>query len=647
MPLQTDTFPRLLLHHERVRPLHVAMREKNLGIWRGWTWGETAREVRRFAAGLHQLGLSRGRHLAVIGENRPRLYFAMLAAQALGAIPVPLYQDAVAAELIHVFREAEIEFAVAEDQEQVDKLLEVRAHHPGLRWILFDDARGLRHYSQDGLCACDSVLRSGRLLLRKDPDFVDEQIALGRTDDAAALFYTSGTTGRPKGVVQLHAALIDRPRACTEMEGLSEHEEVLAYLPMAWIGQYIFSCAQALVTGYTVNCPESPSTVMNDMREIGPTYFFAPPRVFEAMLTLVMIRMDSAGALRRRMFDHFIGVARRVGARRLDGERIGPLDRLHYAIGDLLVYGPLRNVLGLSRVRVGYTAGEAIGPDLLAFYRAIGVNLKQLYGSTETAVFVCVQPDGQVRPDTVGPPVKGVEIRIADDGEVLVRSPGLLREYYRNPQATAEFKDEEGWFHTGDAGVLDAQGHLRIIDRAADVGRLADGSLFAPKFIENKLKFFPYIKEAVAFGHGRDRVCAMLNIDYEAVGNWAERRGLSYAGYADLAGRTEVLDLVADCVARVNADLAVNPQLASSQIRRFLVLHKELDADDNELTRTRKLRRRFIADKYRELVEALYEGRAEQFVRTEVRFEDGRDGVLTATVAIRDAGQVAALPTAA
>jgi long-chain acyl-CoA synthetase len=431
------------------------------------------------------------------------------------------------------------------------------------------------------------------------------------------------------------------------MEGLTDAEDVLAYLPLAWIGQNIFSYAQALVTGYTVNCPESPATVANDMREIGPTYYFAPPRVFEGMLTQVMIRMEDASALKRRVFAHFMEIARRVGTRLLDGEAVGAADRLRYAIGDLLVYGPLRNVLGLSRVRVAYTAGEAIGPDLFTFYRSIGVNLKQLYGSTETAVFVCIQPDGQVKPDTVGPPVKGVEIRIADDGEVLVRGKGLLLEYYRNPQATAEVKDTEGWFHTGDAGFLDEHGHLKIIDRAADVGRLAGGSLFAPKYIENKLKFFPYIKEAVAFGHGRDQVCAFVNIDFEAVGNWAERRGLPYAGYVDLAGKPEVLDLAADCVAKVNADLAADPQLADSQVRRFLVLHKELDPDDDELTRTRKVRRRFIAEKYRVLVDALFEGRTEQHVETQVKFEDGRSGVVAATLPIRDAQTYAPFRAAA
>jgi long-chain acyl-CoA synthetase len=337
-------------------------------------------------------------------------------------------------------------------------------------------------------------------------------------------------------------------------------------------------------------------------------------------------------------------VAKRVGGRILDGEAVGFGDRVLYGLGNLLVYGPLRNVLGLSRVKVAYTAGEAIGPDLFSFYRSIGINLKQLYGSTETAVFVCMQPNGQVRADTVGPPAKGVEIRITDSGEILLKSPGLLKEYYKNPQATAEVLDADGWYHTGDAGWLDNDGHLKIIDRASDVGQLADGTLFAPKYIENKLKFFPFIKEAVVFGNQRDQATAFINIDFEAVGNWAEKRGIPYAGYIDLAGKPQVLDLINDCVEKVNADLAVDPRLANSQLHRTLVLHKELDPDDDELTRTRKVRRKFIAEKYGVLVDALYGGKTEQYIETQVKFEDGRTGKISATLKIRDAKTFA--PTA-
>jgi long-chain acyl-CoA synthetase len=339
--------------------------------------------------------------------------------------------------------------------------------------------------------------------------------------------------------------------------------------------------------------------------------------------------------LKRWLYQRFMEFARRVGARLLDGRAVGVADRLLYALGDIVVYAPLRNVLGMSRVKVGYTAGEAIGPDLFEFYRSIGINLKQLYGSTETAVFVCLQPDAQVRADTVGPPVPGVELRFTPERELLIRSPGLFREYYRDAEATLEAKDPEGWFHTGDAGYFDADGHVKIIDRVKDVGQLADGSLFAPKYLENKLKFFPYVKEAVCFGDRRSEVCAFINMDPDAVGNWAEKRNVAYSGYADLASRDDVYELVAQCIERVNADLAADPQLANSQIHRFLILHKELDPDDGELTRTRKVRRRFVGEKYAPLVDALYAARSSVHVDAQIKYEDGRTGSFAADLKIR------------
>ncbi|HEY0954247.1 MAG TPA: AMP-binding protein [Roseateles sp.] len=636
-----DTFPRLLLDHAARRPHAPALREKAFGLWQTLSWGELAALVQDLALGLAAAGLRRGEHLVVIGENRPRLYASMLAAQALGAVPVPLYQDAAAAEFAFPINNAEIAFAVVEDQEQVDKLLELREPCPLLKHIWFDDPRGLRHYDEPGLASLDALIEQGRAERAQRPDFFAAQVVAGSAGDVAALFFTSGTTGNPKGVIHTHATLIDRARAGQRFDKLTPQEEVLAYLPPAWIGQNIFSFAQWLAVGYVVNCPESASTVSIDLKEIGPTYYFAPPRVFEGLLTTVMIRMEDAAAPKRWLFDRCMTLARRVGTRLMDGEQVAALDRLAYALGDVLIYGPLRNTLGFSRVRVAYTAGEAIGPDLFSFYRAIGINLKQLYGSTETAVFVCLQPDHEARADTVGVPIDGVEIRLADNGELLVRSPGLLKGYYKNEAATREALTEDGWFHTGDAGFLTPGGHLKIIDRAKDVGRLRggafDGALFAPKYVENKLKFFPHIKEAVCFGDGREKVCAFINIDFEAVGNWAERRNLPYAGYADLAGREEVCQLVLGCVEKVNADLARDELLAGSQISRFLVLHKELDADDGELTRTRKVRRGAIAEKYGVLIDALYDGKASQYIETQVRFEDGRTSLVAADLRIVEA----------
>ncbi|WP_198969250.1 AMP-dependent synthetase/ligase [Xylophilus sp. ASV27] len=646
-----STFPRLLLQHAQARPTAPALREKEYGIWQTYDWGALAALVGRIAGGLHQAGLARGEHLVVIGTNRPRLYATMLAAQSLGAIPVPLYQDAVAAECVFPLVNAEVRFCVVEDQEQLDKLLEIRDECPQLQRIWYDDPRGLRQYAEPGVAPLDALAEAGQAFVAARPEWFGEQVARTQAGDVAAMFFTSGTTGKPKGVVHTHASLLDRATAGAEFDHLTEREEVLAYLPPAWIGQNIFSYAQWLSCGYVVNCPEDASTVMIDLKEIGPTYYFAPPRVFEGLLTSVMIRMEDAGALKRGMFHHFMALARRVGPALRDGQAVGALDRLHYRLGDWLVYGPLRNTLGFSRVRVAYTAGEAIGPDLFSFYRSIGVNLKQLYGSTETAVFVCLQPDDQARADTVGVPIRGVQIKVADNGEILIKSAGLLQGYYKNPEATAEVLTADGWYRTSDAGFLDAGGHLKIIDRVKDVGRLAggahDGAMFAPKYVENKLKFFPFIKEAVAYGDGRDRVCVMLNIDFDAVGNWAERRNLPYAGYTDLAGKPEVYALMQDCVEKVNADLAADALLAGSQVCRFLVLHKELDADDGELTRTNKVRRGFIAEKYAPLVDALYAGRTEQFIETQVKFEDGRTGSVSATLRIGDAKTFAPVRKAA
>jgi long-chain acyl-CoA synthetase len=640
-----------MLEHAARRPDAAALRVKEFGIWQTTTWAQLAGLVQALAHGLAQAGLKRGDHLVVIGDNRPRLYAAMLATQALGGVPVPLYQDAVGAEFVFPITNAEIRFAIVEDQEQVDKLLELRPQCPVLANIWFDDPRGLRNYDEPGLDSLDNLLAAGSTAAKADPRWFDAEVAKAQPQDVAAMFFTSGTTGNPKGVVHTHFTLLDRAAAGARFDKLSSAEEVLAYLPPAWIGQNIFSYAQWLSCGYVVNCPESAATVMIDLKEIGPTYYFAPPRIFEGLLTSVMIRMEDASSIKKWLFKTFMAVAKRVGPARMDGKSVGAGDSLKYWLGNLFIYGPLRNTLGLSRVRVAYTAGEAIGPDLFTFYRSIGINLKQLYGSTETAVFVCLQPDHEVKADTVGVPIDGVEIKLAPNGELLVKSPGLLKEYYKNPAATAEVLTADGWYHTGDAGFLDATGHLKIIDRAKDVGRIAggpnDGAMFAPKYVENKLKFFPFIKEAVAFGDRREKVCAFINIDFDAVGNWAERRNLPYAGYTDLAAKPEVLALIQDCVQQVNADLAQDQLLAGSQISRFLVLHKELDADDGEMTRTRKVKRGFIGEKYAVLVDALYAGKSEQFIETAVKFEDGRSGSVSATLKIVDAKTLPAVQHAA
>lgn len=632
-----DTFPKLLQHHAKVRPNRPAIREKSKGIWQTKTWKEFSDMVFSLAGGMAAQGFKRGDHVVLVGDNRPRLYAAMCATQLLGGVAVPLYQDAVPAEMVLPIQNAEATHVFAEDQEQVDKILEILPQCPSIKHIIYDEDRGLRHYAQPELINFVDMLAMGQAFDASHHHLLEAETALGKGSDTASMFYTSGTTGVAKGVVLTHAALIDRARAAAEMEQLTDADAAIAYLPPAWIGQNIFSYAQPMVVGYCICCPESSETMLADMREIGPSYFFAPPRVLEALVTQVAIRMEDAGRLKRIVYERCMKLAQRVGARMLSKANVSAGDRLAYWLSDLAVFGPLRDVLGMSRVRVAYTAGEAVSPDLMVFFRSIGINLKQLYGSTETSVFVCVQPDGQVKTDTVGVPLKGVELKFTAQRELLVRSPGLFKEYYKNTQATQDSKDAEGWFRTGDAGYVGDDGHLRIIDRVKDVGALNDGTLFAPKYLENKLKFFPFIKEAVAFGQGHDKVCAFVNIDMDAVGNWADRHNISYTGHTDLASRDEVYQLIANCIEQANAGLALEPTLANSQIDRFLLLHKELDADDGELTRTRKVRRGYIGERYQALVDAMYAGHSSVMVNAEVRYEDGRVGNVSAEVKIRKA----------
>lgn len=636
-----DTIPKLLLDHAKRRGNSPANRHKDLGFWQSWTWSEVAEEVRNLACGLAKLGFKRGDKLAVIGDNRPRLYWSMVAAQALGGIPVPLYQDSVAEEMVYVLENSDAKFAIVQNQEQTDKLLEIKDRLPHLEYICYEEPRGMRDYTQEFVFYYKDVQQTGRAFHGENPDYFLQELEQGQGSDISIFLYTSGTTGKPKGVVLTADNLIITARNSIDFDNLTSDEEVLAYLPMAWVGDNIFSLAQAYVIGFCVNCPENPETVMTDLKEIGPTYYFAPPAIYETVLTKVMIRMEDAGKIKRSMFNYFMELAKSVGIRILDGKAVSFSEKLLYSIGQILVYGPLRNNLGLSRTRLAYTAGEAIGPEIFEFFRSLGINIKQLYGQTEASVFICAQPDGQVKADTVGTAYPGVELRLADNNEVFYRSPGVFHSYYKNPESTADTKDAEGWVATGDAGFFDEDGHLKIIDRAKDVGRMTDGSMFAPKYIENKLKFFPFIKEAVAFGDEKDYATAFICIDIEAVGNWAERRNLAYSGYTDLSARDEVYDLLQECVESVNADLARDEKLSGSQIKRYLLLHKELDADDGELTRTRKVRRRIVAEKYAVLITALDDPQQTHCeIDSQMTFEDGRTGNVHADLQIRESVRI-------
>jgi long-chain acyl-CoA synthetase len=634
-----DTLPKVLLRNAARFANRPAMRHKDYGIWQTWTWRELKEQVRAFAIGLRKLGFERGDAVSIIGDNRPRLYAAIAAVQSLGGIPVPVYQDAVADEMAYVLEHAEVRLAVVGDQEQVDKIFSIAERVPKLERIVYDEERGLATYDPARLHSFRQVQELGREEMRINPGaegwWLDE-IAYGKGADVSVMLYTSGTTGRPKGVMLTYHNIIVSAENGNKFDGFGPDDLLLAYLPMAWVGDHIFSYAQAYVGAMCVCCPESPETVVEDRREIGPTCFFAPPRVFENLLTQVMVRMEDAGWLKRRMFHHFLGVAGRCGEQILDGKPVAFGDRLLYRLGDLLVYAPLRNRMGFSRTRVAYTAGEAIGPQLFRFYRSLGVNLKQLYGQTEASVYITMQPDGEVYPDTVGKPAPDVEIKVADHGEVMFKSPGVFLKYYKNETATRATKTPDGWVYTGDAGFFDQRGHLKIIDRAKDVGRLEGGALFAPKYLENRIKFFPEVREAVAFGQGRAYVTMFINIDPISVGNWAERNNVSYASYQELAGHPRVEEIITRRVDELNAALAEEPQMAGSQIRRFLILPKELDADDGELTRTQKVRRSLIAERYGTLITALYDGSQACHMHIEVTFEDGRKGAIAGGVRIVD-----------
>ena len=608
-----------------------ALREKNLGIWQTYSWARYYQEVRDFALGLAAHGFRRGDKLAVIGDNRPRLYWAQLAAQSLGGVAVPVYQDSIAAELVYVLNHAEISVIVAEDQEQVDKILSLNDKLPRLELIIYDDPRGLRHYEATSLKSFEDVQVAGREFGAADPDYIDTEIDKGAPDDLALLNYTSGTTGHPKGVMLSHANLLTSAAAYAAAEDIRPGDELLCYLPMAWIGDSLFSIVLNLLVGFTCNCPERPETVQRDLRELGPTIGFAPPRIWESMLSSVRVRTADSTLLKRSVFDFFQRLAERAEQVKGEGARVPVLTRLGLALGEVLVYGPLRDQLGLGRARWFYTGGAPLGSDTYRFFRSIGINVKQVWGATELSGLATLQPDGEANPDTVGRVLQGIELCVAENGEVLVRSPALFKGYYKQPEATRDTFSEDGWYRTGDSGFFDQRGHLVIIDRAKDVGKLSDGTPFAPQFIENKLKFSPFIGEAVAFGDGRPFVAAMIAIDLTTSGNWAERRNLAYTSFQDLSAKPELRELIREEIKKCNASLP-----AASRIGRFLLLNKEFDPDDNEITRTRKIRRRFVAEKYAAVVEAFYSGAREVELATEITYEDGRKATLNSTITIDD-----------
>lgn len=639
---EPSTLPRLLRRNAEAFAARPAIREKRRGIWQSFTWAQYWEEVRDFALGLAAFGFGRGDKLSVIGDNRPRLYWAQLAAQCLGGAAAPVYQDSVAAELAYVLEHAEVSVIVAENQEQVDKVLSLTPRLPRLSLIVYDDPLGMRQYQHALLKSFEEVQAAGRAFGAEHPGHVERAIDAGAADDLALLAYTSGTTGNPKGVMLTHRNLIAAAQAFAAAESIRPSDQVLCYLPMAWVGDALYSTMMSLLVGFTCNCPESPQTVSRDLRELGPTALLAPPSVWENLLTSVQVRAAEASPVKRGLFELFRRRAEHAELLRSEGKRPSPALRFALALGELMIYGPVRDQLGLRRVRWAYTGGASLGIDTFRFFRSFGVNLKQIYGATELCGLAALQSDAEADANSVGRACPGTNVRIDQGGEVLVRSPAMFKGYYKQPEATASALTADGWLRTGDAGFLDPRGHLVIIDRVKDVGKLNDGSPFAPQFLENKLKFSPYISEAVAFGHDRPHVAALITINAETVGSWAERHGIPYTSFQDLSANPRVRELVRQEIRKCNAGLP-----PAARVVRFLLLNKELDADDNEITRTRKIRRRFIAERYGAVVEALYSAQADVELVTDITFEDGRRSTVRSRLTIdhvEDAPQALAEP---
>jgi long-chain acyl-CoA synthetase len=627
---RSETLPQLLLRNaQHFGPRQAAMREKDRGIWQTYSWAASLEQVQCLALGLVALGFQRGDKLAIIGDNRPRLYWALLAAQSLGGIPVPLYQDASVKEMQYILDHSDACMVVAEDQEQVDKVIEVKASLPRLKHIIYDNPKGMRHYQDPMLLSCTRVQELGRQYALEQPDTFARTVQAGSEADVALICYTSGTTGFPKGVMLTHRNLIANAHNILAVDRYVHQDEIMAYLPMAWVGDTILSVVMAHITGLCVNCPERPETAQQDMREIGPTVLIAPPRIWEYMLSQVQVMIADSTFLKRKLYAIFSPIAEQVALLRMQKKSLPWRMWLLYQLGDFFIYAPIRDRLGLRRVRYAYTGGAALGPETFLFFRGLGVNLKQIYGQTEIASISCMHRDDDVRLETVGTPLPQTEIVITDSGEIISRNPGVFLGYYKNPEATAEAL-RDGWLYSGDAGLLDEAGHLVFFDRTKDVFRLSDGTRFAPTYIENKLKFSPYIKEAVVLGQDYSYVAAIVNIDLQVVGKWAERRGIPYTSYTDLSLKVEVYDLIYAEVMRANGGLS-----EATRIRKYVLLHKELDPDDEEMTRTRKVRRRYIAEKYADILEAFYDERPEVKVKTLIRYQDGRQAEIECTLPIR------------
>ena len=614
----------------------TALREKDYGIWRSVNWIEYLRHVRHFCQGLVSLGLTPTDTVAVIGDNRPEWIYAELGTQAAGAKSIGIYQDAIVKEMVYIITHAKVKFVVVEDQEQVDKILQMWDQLRGVEKVIYYDPKGLRYYDEPFLMFFPDVEELGREFEKENPGWFERQVAEGRGDDVAILSTTSGTTGDPKLAMITHKNLITMGRKLMEIDPLEPEDRFVSFLPLAWIGEQMMSFACSLQRGFTLNFPEEPETAFADLREIGPQSMFSPPRIWESLVSQVLVKMEDSSRLKKAIYDWAITVGYKMADARFRKEEPGPLLKAQYFLANLLVFQMLKDNLGLRHLKRAYTGGAALGPDVFRFFHALGVNLKQIYGQTEASGISVLHRDGDIKYQTVGRPVDGTEVRIEAGGEILLKSEAIFKGYFQNEEATRGTLID-GWLHSGDAGYFDEDGHLIVIDRAKDVMTLHDGTSFSPQFIENKLKFSPHIKEAVVFGGDWPFVTAMINIDIENTGKWAENHHIAYTTYSDLAQKPEVYALIREQVEGANADL---PQAA--RIQRFLLLHKELDADDAELTRTRKVRRGYVSERYDEIIAALYGDDEFLEIESNITYQDGRVATLKNRLRIENLEEIPA-----
>ncbi len=623
-----ETLPQFLYEHAQRTPHRTALRERLYGIWQTLTWREYYEHVKYFALGLVSLGLQPQETIAIIGDNRPEWLIAELAAQSVGAKSVGVYQDSIASEVVYILNHADVTFVVVEDQEQVDKILEIWPQLHGVRKVIYYDPKGLRNYTEEFLMYFPQVEALGREYEKAHPGWFEERLSQGRGEDIAILSTTSGTTANPKLAMLTHKSMLSMGRNLMKVDSLTPQDNFVSFLPLAWIGEQMMVMSCGLQIGFTINFPEEPETVQHDLREIGPQVMFSPPRIWESLVSQVQVKIEDTTALKRAMYNWAMRIGYRMADTRFRKETPSPWLRLLYFLADWLVFQEIKDQLGLRHLKRAYTGGAALGPDTFRFFHALGVNLKQIYGQTEINGIAVLHRDGDIKFQTVGTPIPETEVKIDESGEILMRSPAVMLGYYRNPEATAEAL-RDGWLHSGDAGYFDEDGHLVVIDRVKDVMTLHDGTKFSPQFIENKLKFSPYIKEAVVFGGDWPYVTAMINIDFANVGKWAEKHQIAYTTYTDLSQKPEVYRLIRKHVEQANADLP-----PAARIQRFLLLHKELDADDAELTRTRKVRRRLIAQRYADLISALYSHSSYVDVETTITYQDGRTAKIQTRVSI-------------